>query len=672
MKRLDMGLNFLALPGPGRLVTLRRGLRSTLPQKTITSFASYASLSKNIDYTGRVTRNNAVALRNKLQVAITVNTRAACFSVAAPVAHPKTKVKNVQEQFLDSENTEFVKDSNVSGWDSHEKETLGEAAIFGENQSRQPKRTATQKSKRKSEDTSYESPLKSIPLKRKEVKYQKLSAATFKFEALKGPKLKDIANIKFGLDRCLFNPGVTYLQDPHTSIYNFDPYLQKIVDVDQFDFSKIVGYIPAGRDETLIQIARKHKKQFVSTTSSTTQMLCHLYFIISHWRPFDATFLSASYQRFSTQYSKTLTFPPSVRLKKHKGGVYSINADKTFDNETTVLSQLGQVMERMLTMSPLEFSKYLIKPTLAKEESQPQDTPEPEISLYNYSLTKNMVLRAQLDCADKRLPRKIYDLKTRAALPIRLDQSNYKDYLSYDIKTLHGVHESFEREYFDLMRSAFLKYSFQVRIGQMDGCLVAYHNTETIYGFQYVSLPEMDRRMFGNSVMGDQVFANVTQLLENILTEITAKYTDDEIMLTFKTVQDSLLLQIYVEVINKEQPDSTEKDDEIYAVDPLNRLAKYQVVCFSTVNGEKRTKPISLNAIPDLDNWEVHYCLTEVSMDSLDLYNEYLTLRHTQASYYDYDREGMSVLQRFRNLTTFNKDNPSPPKSKPVVFKSSH
>ena len=47
------------------------------------------------------------------------------------------------------------------------------------------------------------------------------------------------------------------------------------------------------------------------------------------------------------------------------------------------------------------------------------------------------------------------------------------------------------------MRAAFLKYSFQARIGNMDGIFVAYHNTARIFGFQYLPLEEMDERLYG-------------------------------------------------------------------------------------------------------------------------------------------------------------------------------
>ena len=98
--------------------------------------------------------------------------------------------------------------------------------------------------------------------------------------------------------------------------------------------------------------------------------------------------------------------------------------------------------------------------------------------------------------------------------------------------------ESFEREYYDLIRSAFLKYryenlnlsnqvnsnlfSFQVRIGNMDGVIVAYHNTARMFGLQYIPLQEMDEALFGsNPGVGDRVFKKCVEVLECITSEIT-------------------------------------------------------------------------------------------------------------------------------------------------------
>jgi len=64
-------------------------------------------------------------------------------------------------------------------------------------------------------------------------------------------------------------------------------------------------------------------------------------------------------------------------------------------------------------------------------------------------------------------------------------------------------------------------HSFQARIGNMDGVFVAYHNTERIFGFQYIPLSEMDARLFGEYACGDAVFEKCLQLLEVVLEEAT-------------------------------------------------------------------------------------------------------------------------------------------------------
>jgi len=136
-------------------------------------------------------------------------------------------------------------------------------------------------------------------------------------------------------------------------------------------------------------------------------------------------------------------------------------------------------------------------------------------------------MRSQLDCHDPRLPGTgVFDLKTRAVLPVRMDIMNYKQHSTYPLRTLQGELESFEREYHDLMRSAFLKYSFQARIGNMDGILVAHHNTARVFGFRYIPLSEMDACLFGGEDRGDAVFEKCVLLLEEILMEVIGALPD--------------------------------------------------------------------------------------------------------------------------------------------------
>jgi len=81
-------------------------------------------------------------------------------------------------------------------------------------------------------------------------------------------------------------------------------------------------------------------------------------------------------------------------------------------------------------------------------------------SLRNIPLQSDkFVLRSQLDCFDPRLPGTgVFDIKTRAVMSIRHDLLNFEENSGYQIRTLQGLVESFEKEYYDLIRSAFLKY----------------------------------------------------------------------------------------------------------------------------------------------------------------------------------------------------------------------
>ena len=133
-------------------------------------------------------------------------------------------------------------------------------------------------------------------------------------------------------------------------------------------------------------------------------------------------------------------------------------------------------------------------------------------------------MRSQLDCVHDSLPGTgVFDLKTRAISPIRHDVYNYLKYVG---QSLTGRYDSFEAEYYGMVRAAFLEYSFQARIGNMDGILVAYHNTARIFGFQYVSLDEMDRCLFGREGAGARVFQRCIWLMEMLYRHITRCFPD--------------------------------------------------------------------------------------------------------------------------------------------------
>lgn len=58
-------------------------------------------------------------------------------------------------------------------------------------------------------------------------------------------------------------------------------------------------------------------------------------------------------------------------------------------------------------------------------------------------------------------------------------------------------------------------------MGNMDGVIVAYHNTARMFGFQYIPLEEMDQRLFGPAPgTGDRVFDKCVGLMERVADEV--------------------------------------------------------------------------------------------------------------------------------------------------------
>ena len=51
----------------------------------------------------------------------------------------------------------------------------------------------------------------------------------------------------------------------------------------------------------------------------------------------------------------------------------------------------------------------------------------------------------------------------------------------------------------------------------MQGAAIAYHNTQKIFGFEYIKLQDMENRVFGCSQFSDIIFQSSLTLLEKVL-----------------------------------------------------------------------------------------------------------------------------------------------------------
>ncbi|CAK7897257.1 putative mitochondrial translation system component Pet127p [[Candida] anglica] len=308
---------------------------------------------------------------------------------------------------------------------------------------------------------------------------------------LEGDKVPRLAH---NLDRALFSPGVHFLQDPRTRVFNFPPYLKNIIKLEDFDFESISAFTASSKDKLLLAEAVKHGKQFFSSTSSMTGVLSQFYLFFNQYNPENEV-------RFGfPQLSKaTTTLPASVIVQpkgKTKDGrtVYSIDSDKSADTEI-VLSAMGHVLETLLTTSEKDFESFKVGNNSEKNIKVAEN-------IYNYAAYGNFIMRSQLDCYDERLPGNgTFDLKTRAVCAIRYDNANPDiQNNTYQIWKSKGRYESFQREHEDLIKTgALLKYGFQARIGQMDGIYVAYHNINSFFGFEYLPLSEIDKVFFSDA-----------------------------------------------------------------------------------------------------------------------------------------------------------------------------
>jgi len=374
----------------------------------------------------------------------------------------------------------------------------------------------------------------------------------------------EVPNLAYGLERVLFNPGVYHLQDPRSRVFNFDPYLQTIMPVSEFDFNALKQYITSSRDKTLLSKAKKEEKKYTGSTSSMTSALGHFHFLLSQWRPITTGNLS---QMFPVEYNTftALQRGPVAVFLRWRDGTYAIDADKQYDN-SNILMMLGKSMEKLLTLSTDDFEKYR-KANSDQISEEQRNEAEP----FHYTTMGDFLMRSQLDAHDPRLPGTgMFDLKTRAVVSVRMDTSAFEEGRGYQIRGRHGEWESFEREYYDMIRSAFLKYSLQVRMGRMDGIFVAFHNTERIFGFQYISLPEMDYALHGtdNTAIGDSEFKLSLELLNRVLDRATAKFPKQTLRLHFET-RDGVTPFMYVfaepveeKVVEKIQATNKQKIEE--------------------------------------------------------------------------------------------------------------
>lgn len=107
---------------------------------------------------------------------------------------------------------------------------------------------------------------------------------------------REVARLAHSLDRVLFNPGVHWVQDPRSGVYNFDPSLQRLPPIHSFDFSKLPRYTTSSEDASLRDLTRREQKSFYGSTSSTTGMLSQIYLWLNRAKSVNTSMLSDAFR----------------------------------------------------------------------------------------------------------------------------------------------------------------------------------------------------------------------------------------------------------------------------------------------------------------------------------------------------------------------------------------
>lgn len=392
---------------------------------------------------------------------------------------------------------------------------------------------------------------------------QSLTATDASLEPLELGEV-NVPKLSFDLSRVLFNPGVYQLQDPRSRVYNFDPYLQRVMPITEFNFDALNPYITSSEDEHLQNLAVQHGKRYIGSSSSMSSVLQHFHFLLSSWRTLNVDSLSKGFQIETRNFTRIHRSPNAIFLR-WRDGVYAVDADKEFDS-ANVLMSLGHSMEKLITLEKDQYEQY------RKSASPSQQEYDAKPEQYHYGGLAKFLLRSQLDAHDPRLPGTgMFDLKTRAVVGVRMILSEYEKGLGYQIKDRQGTWESYEREYYDMMRAAFLKYSLQVRMGRMDGVFVTYHNVESIFGFQYIALPEMDLALHGqtNRSLGDQEFAFSIKLLSDVFDRVTKVFPQQSVRFHFETRESAAKVRepvhrmyIFAEAMSEEEIQAIQRSNQ--------------------------------------------------------------------------------------------------------------
>jgi hypothetical protein len=456
----------------------------------------------------------------------------------------------------------------------------------------------------------------------KELKYQihKLKPLEIKQKA-KPPGLES------NLDIVVKNPGIYPLSSIIKTHKNDDLDLfTNLPTPDMINFDIFSTYMSPSKDKNLHNLMKEQGFKYASSTSGISAALAHFFYKLTNFKNPHFYNLSQSFINQPLKFMMYQRKPTSIILERHTNNCYTVNKNSMFDNPNEIiLLKMGKYMEKLFTTTTADFKKKYIK-----SQSSSLELGESEEDFFKFISYDQFLLRSQIDCQGKDANGKTihYEIKTRAVAPIRYCIYEYQDYLDYEVEKLQGLHSSYEREYYDLIRGAFLKYYFQLKIGGMDGAFISYHNTQKIFGFEYIKLVDMERRLFGNSNFSDVIFKASIKLLQETLEVIIKDFNNEKLIIGIFANEWTGVLDILIEPIDKD----TYSDFYTYNVEEIvdyyhlkgyrPKVYKYSVYVNSLLNNVVSTfSPIFFE---NNDTLNVRYFIQYEGLVSFDQYMKFV------------------------------------------------
>jgi len=155
--------------------------------------------------------------------------------------------------------------------------------------------------------------------------WHELPAKIEKQKAVKAPWLAPVPELAHGLSHVLHRDN-----SRATPIWEklggkpASAYVRTIVQPKDINWDAIAPFTPPSYDDTLHELAVKHKSKYKASTSSITGLLSHVYQVVSNFRPADTSGLSAAFKGQPNTFSYTVLKKPVEVLLRKKDGLYGI------------------------------------------------------------------------------------------------------------------------------------------------------------------------------------------------------------------------------------------------------------------------------------------------------------------------------------------------------------